>query len=378
MSSSSFPTEPAQLTAEWLTRVLREAAAFDAGELTRFVATPVAAQGAAAVVVRVTLDYAGANAGAPASVVVKFATPHLPIRTVMHRFGFYRSEVEFYRQLGGDAGISTPHCYFADIDAESGCFVLVLEDMAPARPGDPLTPRVDDVDMAIDHLAAFHAHWWNSARLRELRWLAYPGTPAYHVRSAGVQQAFRGALGVVQSRLGEQFPATLARAADHMLSDWSAFIAARQTLTPTLLHRDFHAQQIFFPSEGGGRFAVFDWQTVGIGPGAEDLARIVSMGLTTAQRQEHDARMVARYHAGLVAAGVADYGLNQCRDQFRLGLSASLITNVVAAANLDPAVFEARESAAGVTMAYAIFERLARAFDRHEVHALLPGGLAGA
>jgi len=70
--------------------------------------------------------------------VIKFATPHAPIRTLMHRFGLYRAEVEVYRQLSADAGIPTPRCYYAGIDTDTGYFVLVMEDMTDSRVGDPL------------------------------------------------------------------------------------------------------------------------------------------------------------------------------------------------------------------------------------------------
>lgn len=360
-----FPTSPEQLTDAWLTTVV-------GGSVTKHTWAPVAEPGAAGIVVRVALDGEGRGDGLPRSVVIKFATPHAPIRAVMHRFGFYRAEVEFYRQLSVDAGIPTPHCHAADIDDDSGHFVLVLEDMAPARGGDPLTPQVDDVRMAIPYLARFHARWWAHPRLRTFGWIVHPESEAYRIRVAGLQQAFGGALGVVRQRLGEAFPPVLAHAGERMLANWTDFIASRQTATPTLVHRDFHAQQIFYPSAQGGRFAVFDWQTIAIGRGAEDLARLVSTGLTTADRLEHENLCVAMYHAELVHAGVAGYSLEQCRDEFRLGLTASLITNVIASATLDPAQFAGREAATGVTLAYVLFDRLAAAFETHDVVARLP------
>jgi hypothetical protein len=367
-----FPTSPEQLTNRWLSEVLAAGPADSGVTVACYRSTPVDAQGASAIVTRVAIEYDGPHEGLPDSVVIKFATPHAPMRAVMHRFGLYRTEVEFYRQLSRDAGIPTPQCYAADIDDDSGHFVLVLEDMAPARGGDPLVPRTDDVEMAIPHLARFHARWWAHPQLRSFGWLRYPESEAYRTWVAATQPAFAGALGVVRQRLGGAFPAVLVEAGERMVAHWADYMASRQTSTPTLQHRDFHGQQIFYPSQQGGRFAVFDWQTLAIGRGVEDLSRLLSTGLTTGDRRAHDRRFVERYHAELVAAGVTGYELDQCRDEFRLGLTASLITNIIASATLDAAQFAARESAAGVSLAYVLFDRLAAAFEAHDVVAALP------
>lgn len=366
-----FPTTPDDLTAAWLTNVLRTSHP-GAGTVTGFRWDLVAEQGAAGVVGRALLHYDRPEPEAPGSVVIKFATSHAPVRTLMHRLGLYRTEVEFYRQLSADAGIATPRSYYADIDTESGFFVLMMEDMKHSRPGDPFRPQVADVEVAIDHIAGFHARWWKHPRLRELGWLVYPEGPAFAARAASLQATFSGASAAVRQRLGSQVPGVLGEACDRILGAWPAFMKLRTPTNPTLVHRDFHAQQLFFPSERGGRFAVFDWQTLNIGCGADDVARIIAMGLTSADRAAHEHRLIDRYHAGLLQHGVSGYSGEQCLRDVRLGLFGSLLTNMVAAAVIDLSVFAEREAASGVTFTYAVFDRLARAFEAHDVLALLP------
>jgi len=306
-------------------------------------------------------------------VIVKFATPHASIREVMHRFGLYRAEVGFYRELGADAGIPIPRCHHAEIDSDSGEFVLVLEDMKDSRVGDPLKPAVADIETAIDHIAGFHARWWDHPRLREFDWLVYPQGPAFQARAMRLQQSFGGALAALRKKLGPTFPDVLSEACDRILADWPAFMALRMDMTPTLVHRDFHPQQMFYPSEKGGRFVVFDWQTITVACGADDVARIIAMGLTTSDRSAHQQRLVDRYHAGLVSHGVKTYSHERCVRDVRLGLTASLMTNVVAGANVDWSVFAERERETGVTFVYAVYERLAAAFEANDVLELLPG-----
>jgi hypothetical protein len=138
------------------------------------------------------------------------------------------------------------------------------------------------------------------------------------------------------------------------------------------VHGDYHPQQLFFPSERGGRFAAFDWQTVNAASGGDDLARIIALGLSAEQRAASDARLIELYHSLLVAHGVAGYDLYQCREDFKLGLLTSVLINVLAAASIDPALFEQLEALQGVTPTEALFSRLADAVEAHDALAAVP------
>lgn len=164
----------------------------------------------------------------------------------------------------------------------------------------------------------------------------------------------------------------LSEACDRILAGWPAFVASRIPAAPTLIHRDYHAQQLFFASQRGGRFAVYDWQTVSIGNGADDVSRILAMGLRSADRAVNERRLIDRYYAGLLQRGVTDYSAERCMRDVRLGMAGSLTTNVMAAATIDLSLFVEREAETGVTVIYAVFDRLARAFEAHDVLSLLP------
>ena len=368
-----IPSGPEALNTAWLTDVLRRNSAVADAAVSSFSSTLVERQGAAGVVVRVALEYDRNEPGAPATIIAKFATPYEPLRRLLHAFGGYRTEIEFYRQLGADAGIPTPRCFHADIDLASGFFVLLLEDMQGSRVGDPLTPSPEDTELAIEHLAPFHAKWWKSEGLQALTWLAQPGTAEFATRVAQAREAFARAVPAIRQRFGDDFPAILSAVCESVLTNWDKALA-RRIDAPTLIHRDFHSQQMFFPSNGGGRFVVFDWQTVGVGRGADDLARIVAMGLSRSQREKHERRLIELYYSGLRANGVVDYELDHCFDDFRLGLTSSLLINVVAAANVDLDLLAQRAAELGVTrndLVEVLFGRLAAAVETHDVLSLL-------
>ena len=58
---------------------------------------------------------------------------------------------------------------------------------------------------------------------------------------------------------------------------------------------------------------------------------------------------------------------------FRRGLTASVSTNVIAAAAIDLSLFSKVEAETGIRFGYALFGRLAAAFEAHHVIDLLPG-----
>ncbi len=312
-----IPEGPEQLTDAWLTLALRGVVLREAAVVAH--ATELAeVQGAAGVVARVHLRYDVAEPEAPASVVAKFASPHAPIRTLMHAFGGYRSEVEFYRQFGADPGIPTPRCYHADIEPASGAFVLLLEDMSDCRVSYGVAP-VEDAEVAIRHLAPFHAKWWNHSRIHDAEFLRPPGSAADRLFSERGRAALSAALPATVERFGKDFPPVLTAVGERVLSNFDSLADAQGELfddSGTLVHGDYHPQQIFFPTERGGRFAVFDWQMVHAGNGGDDLARIIGTGLTGEQQAASAEKLISLYHSLLVEHGVTGFSEEQSRDRF--------------------------------------------------------------
>jgi len=374
VTSDAIPETPDLVTDGWLTQVLRQHGAIAEANVTAHTAELVEQQGAAAVVARFSLTYDTDEPDTPRSLVAKFASPHEPIRALMKVLGGYAREVEFYQQFGGDAGIPTPHCYHAEIDSDTGVFVLLLEDMSDSRVPDLSNPSVDDVEIAVQRLAPFHAKWWNHPRLRTLEILRYPGSPANEIFLRQAIGALSAAIPAAKEQFADEFPDSLLALANEFVSRSDAVVALKQRDDgrTTLVHGDYHPQQIFFASERGGRFAVFDWQTVSAGSGGDDLARIIVTGLDTGQREASDRRLIELYHSLLLEHGVKEYSFQDCYDDFRFGLLTTLVINVIAGPNIDPAFIEAEEAASEVSAGEMLFVRLAAAIDTHNVLEVVP------
>jgi aminoglycoside phosphotransferase (APT) family kinase protein len=100
---------------------------------------------------------------------------------------------------------------------------------------------------------------------------------------------------------------------------------------PTLVHFDYRADNLLFGTRPGATpLTVVDWQTVGVGSGATDIAYLVSGSFP-----DRDARAVAEaafvddYHQRMAAAGV-DLDRDDLWNDYRLGSLWGLIITVAA------------------------------------------------
>lgn len=358
---ADFPTSADELTAEFLSSVL-------SSDVTGVDVQLVDAQGAMTTAARLELEYSSTEAGAPSAIFAKWASPIPAVQQMATANGMYRREVRFYEDLAEGSGLDVPRSHFAAWDRKSGLFLLLLEDMAGGRVGDLFASRVDQVRPVVEAIPAFHARWWNHADLDGLRWLFPVDHPAV---IKGLGATFAGSLGVVSAKFPEAFSGQLGELSQRMAADYGAVATLFGGRPRTLVHGDLHLQQVFFPGDEGGRFAIFDWQTIGRGFCGQDLARIIAACLDPADRRAHERELVGLYHAGLVANGVAGYSAEACWDDYRLGVLWSVVTNVIAGASIDSEAMDSLAQLAGTTFVEGFFGRIEMAIEDLAVGDLL-------
>jgi aminoglycoside phosphotransferase (APT) family kinase protein len=75
------------------------------------------------------------------------------------------------------------------------------------------------------------------------------------------------------------------------------------------------------------RVSVVDWQTLGVGLPARDLAYFTATSLNSQLRARIEQELVTDYHRALTAGGVGGYDRETCWRDYRLGvLQAPLIS----------------------------------------------------
>ena len=111
---------------------------------------------------------------ATSTVLVKLPPPDPCARDMMA--GAYRGEVRFYQRVASTVAVRTPACHHAEIADDSGDFVIVLEDLAPAEQGDQIAGcTADQARDAVVNLAGLHGPRWCDPTLLEVDTLSING-----------------------------------------------------------------------------------------------------------------------------------------------------------------------------------------------------------
>ncbi|MDL4819704.1 phosphotransferase [Actinomadura opuntiae] len=295
----------AGLTAGWLTEAL--ARDLDGASVTAVGAEPVGT-GQVSDSLRLRLTYDG-PVGLPATMIAKVPAADEASRAAARAIRTYEVEASFYAGIAGGLDASVPACYFSAYEAEKDDYVVLLQDLAPARPGDQLAGvSPDEAAAAVDEMAALHAAGWNDPELAALPWLNRHGAEAAEFTTAMVTGLYAG----FKERYAARLEPEVLGLIEDFLPSMGGYLAARDGAS-TLMHGDFRADNLLF---GGPRPVVLDWQTCAYGPGAADLAYFLGSSLPVEARREHERALVRRYHSALTGRGV-QVSWDECWDGYR-------------------------------------------------------------
>ncbi len=297
----------AELGPGWITDMLRRQGA--RAEVESLSLEPVGT-GQIGETVRFNLKYRPGTPEGPATLIGKFATSDPTSRHIAATWSLYEREVRFYRELAGRARITTPHCYGAAMAAD-GSFVLLLEDLAPGRPGDQIAGlSPDNAEQVMREAARLHAAFWDQGDNPELAWLE-TGPLSQPFYAADV---FRGAWAGFRDRYADQLTAEQRETCDRLAEGYDSYI--RPLDRPRCVtHNDYRPDNIMFGP--GSRLKVVDWQSAALGHNAVDVAYLIGGAFAPEGRSENERALLAVYHDELVAQGVENYGLSELEQDYR-------------------------------------------------------------
>lgn len=316
---------PTDVTPAWLTEVLTDAGALGRGrEVVDLTATAVGT-GQMADTYRFALTYDQPDAG-PAAVIGKFASADDTSRGTGLALRAYEIEVRFYREVAARVTARVPACYFADVEADTGWFTLLLEDITGAVQGDQIEACDAEVGAAVlEEMAGLHAPCWEAPDLTALEWLNRGTTDSEEFLAAMVASLAPGFLDRYKDDLSAEHAEVVRLFVDNIRT-WSRLRAGPSTAS----HGDFRLDNLLF-QPGERRPVVVDWQTLAWASASYDVAYFIGGCLTPEERRAHEQDLLVHYHDALVARGVKDYSLEQLRTDTRRDTFGGILMAVVAA-----------------------------------------------
>jgi hypothetical protein len=315
-------TSPDAITADWLTQALRESGALPRGRVTEAPGT-VIGNGKMGENVRYELLYEGAPDDAPRSVVAKLPASDPTARASSAAQGSYWREVSFYREVAPRLPLRTPRAYAALVDDNKADYVILMEDMRPAEPGDQIAGcDAARAELAVREVAKLHAPLFGDPWLETLPWVtqttaenAQMGQMIMTALWPGFVERFGAAMSPEGQQLGERFASAYAGFA-------LAYDGPR-----TLVHADYRLENALFGNAlGGPPIAVVDWQSCLHTCPLVDVAYFLGGGLPVAERRAHERELVEIYRREMAALGV-ELDRETCwREYRRAALHGVLIT----------------------------------------------------
>lgn len=346
----SIPTSTEEITAGWLAEVTGlDVTAVDLEQIGVGV-------GVSSALYRARL----AGPGCPKSVVVKLPALDEAAVFTSTMLRMYIREAGFFRELSADAPIRVPDCLHAAVDEETSHFVLVMEDIGGLRAVDQVEGiSIADAERAVDGLAAWHAQWWGKADdLADAGLTVGLGDPIY---KAVLPLVFAEGWDKLTAEL--DVPAAIQEVGPRWVEAMPRLLDALAEGPTTMIHGDWRADNLFFEPDGG--VAAVDFQLIGTGRGAYDLAYFVTMSIDPADGSIHERALFDRWVAALAAAGVPEDHLESAWTDYRTAALFCLVYPVVAWRGMDAT--DPRQ----VGLADAMLERFDRAVAELDLAELL-------
>jgi aminoglycoside phosphotransferase (APT) family kinase protein len=316
-----IPSSIEKVTAEWLAEVT--GFSIDAAEPERI----GEGIGVSSAIYRMHLR----GADCPQTVVVK--RPSLDEAAVFTStvLRMYIREVGFFAELADRAPVRVPVRYHAAVHHGTSDFVVVMEDLGSLRLVDQVVGMSrPDAERAVDALAAWHATWWGdeAEELADRGLTVGLGDPIY---PAILPTVFAEGWEKVTAELEVAEPIL---AVGPRFADAIAGLLHDLSRGPnTCVHGDFRADNILFDARN--QVALLDFQLIGTGSGAYDLAYFVTQSLEPDVASGGERALFGRWRAELVRRGVPEAHLERAWDDYRTAALFCLVYPIVASRGMD-------------------------------------------
>ena len=334
-TNGKIPRSPEEITPEWLTSTLRDAGVISGARVTSVETESIGAgAGLFGQLARLRLGYDREEPGAPASLIAKLPTTHAGNREIGNLFQFYERETRFYDDIAPMMRIRVPQCHVRIMDVPGDEYLLLLEDLGAATPGDEVAGCVlHTAEAAIRHLAEHHATWWEHPKLDALDWMPFVNAPVHQ----SAQQSYQQAWGPYTEVFGEMLTPYVRDVGERLQTRIIDLLNDFEPRPRTIIHGDFRLDNLFFDHPDGSPIAAIDWQISSRGRGMFDVAYFIVSSLEPDVRRAHEERLVRMWHAVVTERGAKDYGWDEAWLDYRKAVLYCNIYTVIGVGSMDAA-----------------------------------------
>jgi hypothetical protein len=279
-----FPTTPDELNPEFIGLALGQS-------VVELVVDVIGAErGMVGQIAFVTAKLADGSTTTP--FLAKFAARRDGSRASSRRASAHLRELNFYDQLAERSPVRVPSVIGSWYDATSDEFLILQELVAVDNSIDQIAGlHIDRVESVIHQCGALHASWWNSAELTSLEWLPRLDGDA---RRTNLTMIAENGWEPLCELIGDELDDTERALGSGLPGAIQNALRVSAARTPTLIHSDLRGDNLLF-NPISGEVTIVDWQGVGIGPGAWDVAYLLTQSLTVDDRRAHEKRILGEY-----------------------------------------------------------------------------------
>lgn len=319
---------PEQITPEWLNTTLSKNGVLTEGKVLK-VSYDYIGTGKMGDNVRLYVEYdsIASALSLPSSYVAKLPAQDVIAKEMSASSNAYGREVLFYQNEAQHTAIRLPTIYYSEVNSSSDEFIILMEDLSPAEPGNQIIGETEHRALAaLNEVAKLHAAFWGPKNISGDH-ISRP----YESDSA----EFGGAL------LKDAWPKFLSRFetgltkecvefGSHFADQYSHWIQ-RFEGPRTLIHSDFRSENILFVDHQNHSEAItVDWQSIAVGCGLTDVAYFLGGSLERTLRQQCEQAMVEHYRQQLTKLGINITG-EDCWAQYREFAMGAFMTVVLGA-----------------------------------------------
>ncbi len=360
------PSTMDDVTPEWLEAALREARSLPPGTgVASLGVEPLGAGvGLLGELARLRPVYSGAACDLPATLILKLPSAHEANRARGNQFGFYGREIRFYDEVAAKLELRVPRCFHAAMDDDAGSFALVLEDLGGLGAADQVEGlREDQAMIAVEHIARFHASWWDAPELEALHWLPPSDGPV----TMQAAPAYRECWPMFLERFGRYVPEGGVAVGKAVGEAYEELLEVGGMRPWTIVHCDFRLDNMFFGAVGSDdEFALVDWQLSTKGGGCYDIAYLLCQSMPVERRRAVEEQVLRRWWDVLVERGVRGYGWERAKEDYDRSALTCLVIPVIAGATMD------LDNDRGEALVAALVERSFTAVLDRDAARLLP------